>query len=162
MYEQVNDQGDYFFETVFTSKSQAIGRLGELYARHYLEEVLGWTILDSNWRLHRLPEIDIIARSKEPHIVFIEVKTRFALAPHRQKFDLAIQSCNGLKQTKIFKAAQLYLARERINEEVVKRFDLIALEIERFTVVSGNRGRIARLNGSDVKIFHIESAFAPL
>lgn len=55
-----------------------LGRRGEATAVRYLTRLLGWTILDRNWRC-RDGELDLVAYDGYQHIV-CEVKTRSSLA----------------------------------------------------------------------------------
>ncbi|RBP98134.1 YraN family protein [Bifidobacterium aemilianum] len=54
--------------------SRQLGRLGEQYARSWLEEQ-GWRILDHNWH-SRYGELDLVALDPQGLLVFVEVKTR--------------------------------------------------------------------------------------
>ena len=57
-----------------TRKASELGTRGEEFTVEYLKK-RGFAILDRNWRIKE-GEIDIVARSSDNEIVFIEVKTR--------------------------------------------------------------------------------------
>ena len=99
-------------------RRQAVGRRGEEAARAFLKR-RGVRILVENF-VCAAGEIDLIGRDGDI-LVFIEVKTRTSEAfgsPH-----LAV---HRRKQHQIVRAAQWYLAEQRLPE-VPCRFDVLAL-----------------------------------
>ena len=97
----------------------------------------GYEILSRNWYYHH-HEIDIVAR-KRGVVAIIEVKSLFS--NHLQE---PYQSVNKNKQRLIISAANAYVTKYNINDDV--RFDIISII----------RGK------GDPKIEHIENAFYPL
>lgn len=94
-----------------------IGKNGEDRACKYLVKH-GYEIIDRNYRT-RFGEIDIIVQNGE-YIVFAEVKTRSVGAPARPA-----EQVDGIKQGKIIRTAQLYLASN--PSELQPRFDVIEI-----------------------------------
>lgn len=101
-----------------TGHRQALGRQGETAAREYLTR-RGVRILVENFTC-AAGEVDLIGREKGV-LVFIEVKARSSNAfgpPH-----LAV---HRRKQQQIVRAAQWYLAEQRIPD-APSRFDVLAV-----------------------------------
>ncbi len=101
-----------------TGHRQALGRQGETAAREYLTR-RGIRILVENFTC-AAGEVDLIGREKGV-LVFIEVKARSSNAfgpPH-----LAV---HRRKQQQIVRAAQWYLAEQRIPD-APSRFDVLAV-----------------------------------
>ncbi len=101
-----------------TGHRQALGRQGETAAREYLTR-RGVRILVENFTC-AAGEVDLIGREKGV-LVFIEVKARSSNAfgpPH-----LAV---HRRKQQQIVRAAQWYLAEQRIPDGP-SRFDVLAV-----------------------------------
>lgn len=82
----------------------------------------GYTILETNWHFGK-EEIDIIAINHEYLIVF-EVKTRTS-----DKFGDPSTFVNKHKQKMLMKAAQVYVERYGITQEV--RFDIISILLDK-------------------------------
>lgn len=92
------------------------GAAGEDFACQYLLQK-GFTILQRNWRfLHK--EIDIIARSNDGWLVFVEVKTRSEAVVAR---DIITES----KIRYLHEAAERYIEVYTRTEEA--RFDVLLL-----------------------------------
>lgn len=104
---------------------QSTGRQGELIAANYLQQN-GYTIVLRNWRC-RFGEIDLIAQ-KDGTLVFVEVRTR-----HSATSEEAFASIDKMKQTKMARAAQLYLATNDLPSDVDWRIDVIAVILSRTT-----------------------------
>lgn len=101
-----------------TGRRQAVGRRGEEAARAFLKR-RGVRILAENF-VCAAGEIDLIGRDGDS-LVFIEVKARTSGAfgpPH-----LAVHL---RKQRQIVRAAQWYLAEQRMRD-VACRFDVLAV-----------------------------------
>jgi len=93
------------------------GRIAEAVAVGYLR-LSGWRIVARNWR-SPAGEIDIIARRR--HILaMIEVKTRVALRD-------AGEAIGVHQQSRIRRAASLYLARHPEMASLDVRFDAILI-----------------------------------
>lgn len=113
-----------------------LGKTGEELALDYLEKK-GFQILETNWKFGKL-EIDIIALTKK-YLVVIEVKTRSTAAFGEPQIFI-----DHHKQRFLIKAAQNYVERHRIEQEV--RFDIISII----------------LNAQKFEITHLEDAFYPV
>ncbi|KGK88493.1 hypothetical protein SDC9_121318 [bioreactor metagenome] len=98
------------------SYKKDIGNLGENIAEDYLID-RGYIILDRNFR-SKTGEIDIIAKDGD-YISFIEVKTRYGTL-----YGTPGESVNYLKQYRIYKTAQMYILKKRLNKFNF-RFDVI-------------------------------------
>ncbi len=116
-------------------ENQEKGKWGEEAAVRYLRGK-GFEILDLNWRFLHL-EIDIVAKEGE-ELVIVEVKTRGTDA-----FGEPEVFVNKSKQSKLIRAANLYLEQKKLNNEV--RFDVV--------------GIVKRNNESVLR--HIPGAFQP-
>lgn len=117
------------------NENQKLGQWGEDAALRYLRGK-GFEIRELNWKFLHL-EIDIVAMDKE-ELVIVEVKTRGTDA-----FGEPEMFVNKQKQSKLIRAANLYLEQKKLNCEV--RFDVV--------------GIIKRNNESVLK--HIPGAFQP-
>ena len=130
------------FDKLFGKKEkldrQALGKLGEQYGVNHLKKK-NYQILKTNYQ-SRFGEIDIIAR-KENTIVFVEVKTREEHLP----FGLPREAVNRIKQNRIRKIADGYLAGDKKGDWKESRFDIVEV------IVQGN-GKLKSLN-------HITDAF---
>jgi putative endonuclease len=105
--------------------AQNIGNSGELLASKFLIGK-GYTILQRNFRM-KFGELDIIARSKDGVLVFVEVKTLHegALAPE--------DNMSQAKRRKLFKTCEFF-AREYpglIREKLGWRVDVVAITMSR-------------------------------
>jgi putative endonuclease len=115
------------------------GFLAESYAQKLLERN-GYTIIDRNFS-SRFGEIDIIAtdvdeKSKEKVLVFVEVKARWS-----RKYGKPEEAVIPSKLKKIIKTSEYYCLTHK-NLPRKKRIDVVALEIERGSVV---RSKIIRV-----------------
>lgn len=97
--------------------TKEIGNAGEDAALNYLKN-LGYTILETNWRLGQ-NEVDIIAKDKSD-LVFIEVKTRAS-----NKYGEPELAVNKAKQRTYMFLAEGYIAKFKISSDI--RFDIIAI-----------------------------------
>ncbi len=95
---------------------RAAGTKGEEIAIDYLQKN-GYTILDKNFRVGRMGEIDIIARESE-YICFIEVKTRSSTV-----FGMPCEAVDRRKQERITRLSQVYISRRHLHDRNI-RFDI--------------------------------------
>lgn len=105
-------------------KRKALGRLGESIAEEYLRKN-GYIILENNFKVHKLGEIDIIAKHNEC-ICFIEVKTRTGI-----DFGIPSEAVGRQKQAKIRRLAQIYIMKNGLFDHDA-RFDVIEILISCF------------------------------
>jgi len=104
-----------------------IGNFGQQLAADFL---LGksYKILAQNY-FTKVGEIDLIAE-KDGQIVFVEVKTRLS-----DKFGLPEDAVDRKKREKMHQAGLKYLEEKQIESENF-RFDIVAVEIDRFKKVA--------------------------
>ncbi|NLC68105.1 MAG: YraN family protein [Clostridiaceae bacterium] len=100
-------------------KRKTLGRLGESIATDYLIKN-GYTILENNFKVHRLGEIDIVAKQGES-ICFMEVKTRTG-----DSFGIPSEAVIKQKQEKIKRLAQVYIKKNSLFEHDI-RFDVVEI-----------------------------------
>ncbi|SDK99923.1 putative endonuclease [Clostridium cochlearium] len=101
-----------------SSYNKEIGNIGESMAENFLIKN-GYIILDKNFSC-KLGEIDIIG--KDGNIIsFVEVKSRFG-----NLYGSPGESVNFSKQYKIYKTAQLYILKKKLNKFYF-RFDVIEI-----------------------------------
>lgn len=112
------------------------GSVAEEIAIGYLKKN-GYEILDQNW-YNQHHELDIIAR-KDGFVAIIEVKS-LASNYMREPY----QSVNRNKQRMIISAANAYIRKHNINDDI--RFDIISIV----------------MNRNEPQIEHIENAFYPM
>jgi putative endonuclease len=105
------------------------GKLGEAQAVRLLKQQ-GWRIEATNWRCGRLGEIDIIARTKQGLLVFLEVKSRLLKTAEAGLRNDGFESVHRQKQRKILMCAAIYINRFFPHEQAC-RFDVIAVEYDR-------------------------------
>jgi putative endonuclease len=110
-------------------KKQTVGSVGEEIAAKYLTGK-GYKVLFRNYR-QKFGEIDIIARSPDCEIIFIEVKT---LLMNLMKFSncrIPEDNFTTQKRRTVNRMCEFFAARypQLINEEVGWRIDLVAVEI---------------------------------
>lgn len=106
---------------------RTVGSRYEEKAAAFLQH-MGFQILEKNYR-DRYGEIDIIAREKE-YLVFVEVKYRSGLHSGYPE-----EAVNGRKQARIRHAAQYYLYRKRLGEDVPCRFDVVSIVGEKIRLI---------------------------
>jgi len=100
--------------------SRALGGEGEELAVRYLKRQ-GYRIIERNFHCP-LGEIDVIARHGG-YLVFVEIKSRSS-----SDFGFPHEAVHYYKQRRIIRAAMVYLARHRLNDNVLARFDVVAIE----------------------------------
>lgn len=96
------------------------GRQAEQLARDWLEQQ-GLTYVASNWQC-RLGEIDLIMRTPDDSIAFVEVRFR-----RSRQFGGALASVTPAKQRKLIHAAGIWLSRQA-NTNLYCRFDVLGIE----------------------------------
>ena len=99
-------------------KATDIGKKHELEAANYLKS-LNYKILEINFKVLPIGEIDIIAKDKNT-FVFIEVKYRKS-----KLFGTPAEFVTKTKQSKIIKTALCYLKKNRIKADF--RFDVVSI-----------------------------------
>lgn len=105
------------------SYNKEIGNIGESIAENYLIKN-GYIILDKNFSC-KIGEIDIIA--KDNNIInFVEVKSRYG-----DLYGSPGESVTFKKQYKIYKTAQLYILKKKLNRFYF-RFDVIEIAFNTF------------------------------
>ena len=112
------------------------GKIGEEISCIYLKEI-GYKIIKRNF-ICRQGEIDIIAKNKDEY-VFIEVKTRSNLCYGKPR-----EAVNKYKQKYIYKSAQYYLYRNRLNNAFI-RFDVIEVYLQ------NDKYKLVHLKNVDIK-----------
>ncbi len=95
------------------------GNVGERIAARYLKRH-GYKIIEKNYAVHGMGEIDIIAKGKCDEIVFVEVKRR-----KRDDFAPPSQNVDYNKRKRLTKTAKKYIATHKIN--ALTRFDVIEI-----------------------------------
>lgn len=101
--------------------SQGIGKFGEKIASNYLCKN-NYKIVEKNFRC-KYGEIDIIAYDKK-ELVFIEVKTR-----RSKRYGTGINSIDTIKQKHLYKTAEYYLYKKKLNKDI--RIDAIEISLQR-------------------------------
>lgn len=96
------------------------GERAEILAEKYLRQ-RGLKPRTRNYRC-KAGEIDLIMAEGET-LVFVEVRLR-----RNARFAGAAESVDGRKQQKLIRAAQHYLLRHGLTDQVVCRFDIIAFD----------------------------------
>ncbi len=105
------------------NQNKSIGSYGEEIAENHIRN-LGYEIMSRNFRCN-IGEIDIIARDGN-YITFIEVKTRYD-----KKYGYPREAVTKGKQYKIYKVAQFYILKNRI-EKLSFRFDVIEVILNKY------------------------------
>ncbi len=93
------------------------GKNGEAIAVSLLKQ-RGYRIVSQNWR-HKNLEVDIIAEDGDI-LVFVEVKTR-----SYAWYGMPYEAVDGIKQAKLTRAANHYIAANRYGGEI--RFDVVSI-----------------------------------
>jgi len=107
------------------TKRRVFGDLGEKIAQKFLEEK-GYRIIDNNYS-KRWGEIDLVAKSPDDFLIFIEVKTREM--KYGPSSFLPEDSVNFWKQQKIIKTAKTFLYENKYPEDTFWQIDVISIEI---------------------------------
>ncbi|MDH7481641.1 MAG: YraN family protein [Armatimonadota bacterium] len=104
----------------------ALGRAGEERAIRHLESI-GYKVVERNFRCSS-GEIDAIAYDGSD-LVFIEVKARRGTS-----FGYPSEAVDSLKQAKLIRSAEIYLADRNLGE-VGARFDIVEVYFEKGKLV---------------------------
>jgi putative endonuclease len=103
------------------TRLRQLGDAGENLAAAALKKQ-GYKILARNWR-SPLGEVDLIARHGK-FLVLVEVKTRRSAA-----FGAPEEAVSAAKQAKLRRLADYYLREKRLGEDVMVRFDVVAVTL---------------------------------
>ncbi len=103
--------------------NRTYGTIGEDAAVAYLNKH-GFKILNRNYRVGRMGELDIIGMTNGT-LCFVEVKTR-----SNNMFGTPAQAVSVKKQATIVKLAQIYMQNHQYDDIPV-RFDVIELMMDR-------------------------------
>lgn len=114
------------------------GDLGEAYVAQYLRK-RGCAVLDSQFRC-RFGEIDLVSRTRDGVLCFVEVKLRGPDA-----LSLPREAVDGRKQQRLRKTASYYLLTHDGPDEPPVRFDVAEVYL-------GENDRLLRLE-------YLEDAF---
>ncbi len=101
---------------------KGLGNLGEKLAGEYLCSKEGYEILLRNYRCPR-GEIDLICRDG-PYLVFVEVRSSST-----ESINMAAESINYRKQSKLKQLASYYLLHKRLNFQLC-RFDVVLILLD--------------------------------
>ncbi len=96
-----------------------IGSLGESLAAVYLS-IKGYKILDRNYNVPRVGELDIVARDGE-YLCFVEVRLRT-----NKNFGTPAETVTHEKQQRLIRAAQRYILNKNW-ENTYMRFDVVEI-----------------------------------
>lgn len=107
------------------SKKRKFGDIGEKKAEDHLVKN-GYKIIDKNFRIKNIGEIDIIAE-KNNELFFIEVKTRSI--KHETNFPIVF-SINDKKRRNLKKICQLYLINKRVSPNKKWQVDAIFVKVD--------------------------------
>jgi len=99
------------------------GSIGEKIALQHLIEN-DYNIVETNYRIGKIGEIDIIAR-KDEFLCFIEVKTRSS-----DLFGTPSEAVVRHKQMTIRKLAQIYITSKKLSN-VYLRFDIVEIRAKK-------------------------------
>lgn len=102
------------------NSTKQIGDAGETFAADFFVRA-GYSILERNYRI-RTGEIDIVARSPDGTVVFVEVRSR-----KNRAHGAGMETINVRKKRRLFQAALHYLTY-RIGVETDYRFDYASID----------------------------------
>ncbi len=109
-------------------RSAILGQQGEILVAQWLEGQ-DWSIVAKGWT-SRWGELDIVAlrdEGRHSYLAFVEVKTR-----SRGNWDEdGLYAITRTKQTKLWKTAQLFLAKHPQLAEAYCRFDVALVNVRR-------------------------------
>lgn len=130
-----------FFRRDARPRHLVAGEWGEKLAAQFLSRK-SYQLLGSRVRIGLRDELDLVARSPEGVLVFVEVKTR-----RSEEFGRPFSAVNARKRKALSRAAWSYLKRVR-PKPAYFRFDVIEV--------------IGEPGGAAPEIRHIENAFSLL
>lgn len=105
-----------------------VGKKYEDLATDYLKQN-GYEIIDRNF-FTKYGEIDIIAKSNDKYICFIEVKYR-----KKDSMTTGLEAVDKKKQKTIYNVAKFYLYINKYKEDTACRFDVISIDGDNITLV---------------------------
>ena len=105
-----------------------IGLFGEWLAVEYLKSI-GWQIEARGWRFGRSSEIDIVARTDDAFLVFVEVKTRRVSSEWQEAAASAFDTITMKKQKRLAAMSQRYILQTRTKLSSC-RFDVIFVGVD--------------------------------
>ena len=105
-----------------THRAPNLGHLTEQHAKRYLLS-RGLTFVAENVR-YKFGEIDLVMR-EQSHIIFVEVRYRRTV-----HYGGAVGSISHTKRERLLKAANAWLQKYDRNQQLICRFDLVALSGE--------------------------------
>ena len=103
------------------TSAKAAGDRGEALVARYLQKA-GYTLLDRQWRC-RFGELDLVARSREGIVCFVEVTLR---GP--KSMGLPREAVDARKQARLRRTAGAYLSRYELDAPA--RFDVAEVYCE--------------------------------
>lgn len=107
------------------SQKREFGDIGEKEAETFLLQK-GYKILDHNYRVKNIGEIDIIGE-KNNKLAFCEVKTRNL--KHEINFPIGF-SINEKKRRNLKRICQIYLAEKRVSPDQKWQVDAIFVKVD--------------------------------
>lgn len=151
-------------------------RVGDDYEKQACQFLVhqGLAILATNYTVHRVGEIDIIAYDEVQRthggvrktLVFVEVKMRHHHAHHRgRQFGQAIDSVTPAKQKKLIKTAEYFLVQggrylQGLDLQALEcRFDVIAFDVCTHDAMDNVIDNPHNFGQNQVKIDWIKNAF---
>lgn len=124
--------------------AKRIATRGENLAVEYLES-LSYKVLARNFRAGRTGEIDIIARSSDDVLAFVEVKTRSVDGVVYGIPELGFEAVGYRKQRKILSVSSAFIRKMELRG-ISWRYDVIVISIPRDPQ-------------EKIEIAHVENAF---
>ncbi len=109
-------------------KRKRIGLFGEWLTASFLES-MEWRVEAKRWRFGKSSEIDIVARTREQALVFVEVKTRRLSSNWQDAAASAFDTINLRKQKRLATMSQRYMIETR-STAYGCRFDIVFVGIE--------------------------------
>ena len=107
------------------SIKRQFGDIGEREAEEFLVKS-GYKILDRNYRIKNIGELDLVCEKKEG-LIFFEVKTRSV--KHETNFPIAF-SINDKKRRNLKKICQLYLINKKVSLNKKWQVDAIFVKVD--------------------------------
>ncbi|MEK7611994.1 MAG: YraN family protein [Patescibacteria group bacterium] len=133
------------------SENQTVGKIGEDIAGKYLQN-MGWKILMHN-EFVPLGEIDLIAKTKDGTIVFVEVKTMKQGSELSPEDNMTPQKIKKMKRSALFYANQ---NSKLVNSSKGWRIDVITIQLPD-TELEGDALTIYKKDFIDKNLQHFEN-----